>query len=61
MVIDGKKIYIYGEMEKSCPLVIYNTFEGDGSGLYSTVTSMTDKKFTLAVISDIDWNDEMSR
>ncbi len=60
MIICEKHIYIYGEKEKPAPLVITNTFEGDGNEVYSALKGMTDKEFILAVVSDIDWNDEMS-
>ncbi len=60
MIIEGKHIYIYGEKKEKVPLVIVNTFQGNGSEIYSALGSMTDKKFCLAVICDIDWNDEMS-
>ena len=60
MPVEGKKITIYGDNEKSAPLVIVNTFQGDGSGIYSALGSITDKKVNLAVIGDVNWNDEMS-
>jgi len=60
MIIDEKHIYIYGEKEKQAPLVIVNAFEGNGSEIFTLLNGMTDKSFCLAVISDIDWNDEMS-
>ena len=60
MILLGKNIYIYGEMDKSAPLVIYNTFQGDGKELYDSLKSLTDKAFTLAVIGDINWDDEMT-
>ncbi len=60
MNIEGKNIYIYGEKTKSVPLVIVNTFAGDGSSIYDALKSMTDKDFCLAVIGDIVWNDEMT-
>lgn len=60
MVVDDKNIYIYGELEKSVPLIIYNTFQGNGKELYECIKSITDKDFTLAVIGDIKWNDEMT-
>ncbi len=60
MIIDGKHIYIYGEKEMQGALVMVNTFQGDGSNLYSILKSMTDQSFCLAIVSDIDWDDEMS-
>ncbi len=60
MIIDGKHIYIYGDKEDNIPLVIVNTFQGNGSELFTVLKGITDKKFCLAVVSDIDWDDEMS-
>jgi len=60
MIVEGKHIYIYGEKGKKTPLVITNTFQGNGSSIYNELCSMTDKKVNLAVISDINWDDEMS-
>ncbi|MCR4902361.1 MAG: alpha/beta hydrolase [Butyrivibrio sp.] len=60
MIIDGKHIYIYGEKENKAPLVVFNTFQENGSEVYTLLKGMTDKSFSLAVVSDIDWNDEMS-
>ncbi|MBO6242370.1 MAG: alpha/beta hydrolase [Butyrivibrio sp.] len=60
MIVEGKHIYIYGEKGKKVPLVITNTFQGNGSSIYNELCSMTDKKVNLAVISDINWDDEMS-
>ncbi|MCR5747907.1 MAG: alpha/beta hydrolase [Lachnospiraceae bacterium] len=60
MIEEGKHIYLYGEKENPGSLVIVNTFQGDGSELYTALNNDTEKHFCLAVISDIDWNDEMS-
>ncbi|MCR5417154.1 MAG: alpha/beta hydrolase [Pseudobutyrivibrio sp.] len=60
MNISGKNVYIYGETQKQSPLVIVNTFEGDGSEVFTALKDLTDKSFCLAVISDINWDDEMS-
>ncbi|MBE5826600.1 MAG: alpha/beta hydrolase [Butyrivibrio sp.] len=60
MIVEGKHIYLYGDRDEAAPLVITNTFQENGSSLYSELRSMTDKKVNLAVISDINWDDEMS-
>ncbi|MCR5101115.1 MAG: alpha/beta hydrolase [Butyrivibrio sp.] len=60
MIIDGKHIYIYGEKEAPASVVIVNTFQGNGSEIYSVLKKLSDKKFCLAVVSDINWDDEMS-
>ena len=60
MIVAGKHIYLYGEKKEVPPLVIVNTFQGDGSNIYQALRDMTDSLFCLAVISDIEWDDEMS-
>ena len=60
MIAEEKHIYLYGDRDEAAPLVIINTFQGNGSSIYSALCSMTDKKVNLAVISDINWDDEMS-
>ena len=51
MIVEGKHIYIYGEKGKAAPLIVMNTFP---------LCTMTEKELNLAVISDINWNEEMS-
>ena len=60
MEVNGKHIYIYGEQDMPTPLVIYNTFQGDGKELYEQIKKLTDEVFTLAVIGNIHWDDEMT-
>ncbi len=57
---EGKNIYIYGNRESNAPLVVVNTFQGDGSAVYDALCNISGKRVNLAVISDINWNDEMS-
>jgi hypothetical protein len=59
MIAEGKHVYLYGDRDEAAPLVIINTFQGNGSSIYSALCSMTDKKVNIAVISDINWNNEM--
>ena len=58
--VEGKHIQIFGEKGGPAPLVIMNTFQKDGSGVYSALRSVTDKEVKLAVIGGINWDDEMS-
>jgi len=60
MLIEGKQIHLYSERENRIPLVIVNTFQGDGSDIYSALRKMTNEKFSPAVIGDVNWDDEMS-
>ena len=54
---NGKRITLFG---KGSPLVILNTVHGEGESVYKAVKDITDKPFTLASISRIRWNDEMT-
>ncbi len=60
MKVEGKSIHIYGNKGTAVPLILLNTFRGDGSSIFNALKGMTDKRFCLAVISDIVWDDEMT-
>ena len=60
MLVEGKHIYIYGKEKTKAPLVIVNTFQGDGHEVYESMQQIKSIPIVLAVISDIDWNDEMT-
>ena len=61
--IEDKNISIYHEdmsFESDLPVVILNTFDEDGKNIYDKIREITVKKFVLVVISNVDWNREMS-
>lgn len=60
MLVEGKHIYLYGKENAGNPLVIVNTFQGDGHEIYEAIQQIESIPIVLAVISDIDWNDEMT-
>lgn len=60
MLVEGKHIYLYGKENAGDPLVIVNTFQGDGHEIYEAIQQIESIPIVLAVISDIDWNDEMT-
>ena len=60
MIVEGKHIYLYGKENAGDPLVIVNTFQGDGHELYDILQQLGARALGLAVVSDIDWNDEMT-
>ena len=60
MIVEGKHIYLYGKENAGNPLVIVNTFQGDGHEIYEAIQQIESIPIVLAVISDIDWNDEMT-
>ncbi len=60
MKIDNKTVTIYGKENNGSPLIILNTFNGNGSSVYKQLCNIVDKPFTLAVIGDIKWDLEMT-
>ncbi|MCD8018403.1 MAG: alpha/beta hydrolase [Clostridiales bacterium] len=54
-----KKIQLYCAPQ-TAPLVIYHAVRGEGSSLWKTCQKLNCPDFSLAVINDVDWNDEMS-
>ena len=60
MIVEDKHIYIYGKENIGAPLVIVNTFQGDGHEMIEALQGINAKPVTIAVIADVDWNDEMT-
>ena len=60
MLVEGKHIYLYGKENAGDPLVIVNTFQGDGHELYDILQQLGARALVLVVVSDIDWNVEMT-
>ena len=51
---------LYKAKDPGSPLVILHTFEDEGARVLESIRSLTDRDFSLAVISDIDWNRDLS-
>lgn len=63
ITIKNKKIYIYNQFDaenKELPIVIYNTFGGNGKNIWDECLKINAKDFIFVVISDIDWDNEMT-
>ena len=45
---------------KSAPLILLNCYGDEGEGICRAVKELTDRPFSLAVISGLDWNRDMS-
>ena len=60
MKIEGKEVTVFPAKAPEKPLVILNTVENEGKSVYEEVCQRTDMDFSMAVIGDIDWDDEMS-
>ena len=58
--IKDKKITLYKSADINAPLIVFNTFEGDGEGVYKELQNMGCSFINLLVVGNIDWNHDMS-
>ena len=58
--IKDKKITLYKSTDKNAPLIVFNTFDGDGEGVYKELQNMGCTSINLLVVGNIDWNHDMS-
>ena len=58
--IKDKVITLYKSSDKNTPLIVFNTFEGDGEGVYKELQNMGCTSINLLVVGNIDWNHDMS-
>lgn len=56
----GKTIDLFGIENKESPLVILNTYSREGGAVYSECKALKARPFTLAAISSLNWNDDMT-
>ena len=58
--IKDKEITLYKSTDKNAPLIVFNTFEGDGEDVYQALQNMGCTSINLLVVGNIDWNHDMS-
>ena len=58
--IKDKEITLYKSSDTNAPLIVFNTFEGDGEGVYKELQNMGCTFINLLVVGNIDWNHDMS-
>lgn len=58
--LDGKNISITTSATESLPLVLVNTFAGKADPLWKECAALDCPSFTLACISGMDWNADLS-
>ena len=58
--IKDKEITLYKSPDTNAPLIVFNTFEGDGEGVYQALQNMGCTFLNLLVVGNIDWNHDMS-
>ena len=58
--IKDKEIILYKSPDINSPLIVFNTFEGDGEDVYQALQNMGCTSINLLVVGNIDWNHDMS-
>lgn len=58
--ISGKTVRIFPAEAENAPLVVLNTVEDEGESVYSAAKKITNVEFSLAAVSGIRWEAEMS-
>ncbi|MBS6727934.1 MAG: alpha/beta hydrolase [Lachnospiraceae bacterium oral taxon 082] len=58
--IKDKEITLYKSADTNAPLIVFNTFEGDGKDVYKELQNMGCTSINLLVVGNIDWNHDMS-
>ncbi|MCR5217880.1 alpha/beta hydrolase-fold protein, partial [Treponema sp.] len=58
--VEGRYIELFESQVKESPLVILNTFETQGQKVYQECINSGTKEFTLAAISNLDWDSDMT-
>ena len=55
----NRTIRLFTEGDRA-PLVVLNTFEGEGEAVYAGVRALTNRPFSLAAVGGLDWNGDLS-
>lgn len=58
--IKDKEITLYKSPDTNAPLIVFNTFDGDGEDVYQALQNMGCTFLNLLVVGNIDWNHDMS-
>ena len=56
----NKEITLCKSSDINAPLIVFNTFDGDGEGVYKELQNMGCTSINLLVVGNIDWNHDMS-
>ncbi len=56
----GKEVTLYIAEKKDSPLIILNSFQGDGSDVFAKTAELSWAQFSLLNISGLDWNLDMT-
>lgn len=59
-VMDDKTVSVYPSRENNRPVVYVNTFAENGEQIYKALQKHNSMDFTLAIVSGLDWDHDMS-
>ena len=58
--IGDNTVELFTQGDGDAPLILLNTFEGEGEGVWRAARALTDAPFSLAAIGGLDWNGDLS-
>ena len=58
--IEGKAVELFPSEKRGAPLVLLNGEAGEGAMVHAAVKGMTDVEFTLAAVSGLRWEDDLT-
>lgn len=58
--VSGRTVEIFSNAKDNAPLVILNTIQGEGEKIFDKSLELGCKNFTLAAISNLNWNRDLS-
>lgn len=59
-VQNNKEVTLYTTCEKNMPLIIFNTYEGDGKSVYDKTIEIGCLEFNFLVVGNLNWDDDMT-
>ena len=58
--IENRSVEIYACTEQDKPLIYFNNYDKSGSSVYRALKEITDKDFSLVVIGNLNWDNDMT-
>ncbi len=56
----NKEITLYLTDKKNMPLIVFNTYEGDGKSIYEKTIEISSLEFNFLVVGNLNWDDDMT-
>ena len=58
--IEGKAVELFPSEKRGAPLLLLNGEAGEGAMVHAAVKGLTDVEFTLAAVSGLHWEDDLT-